>query len=150
MGFGIAVVFPLLIHYGILSFVPIPPYADYFPNYAALTRPGATQTEKAKALAQTGANEMAQQKAYNEAVRKYDLTTFFATLPFGIAAILAGVFLNAPGIGPGLVFGGLFTLIDCFWSSWGMIDDRLKFIAMLATFILLVVLGYKKSGKSTG
>jgi len=58
----------------------------------------------------------------------------------GISAVILGSALRVPGVGPGLLFGGLLTLWDGFaYSHW--IDARLIFMAMLGIFVLLIGLG---------
>ncbi len=143
LGFGIALVFPLLIHFGVSSFVHEPKWKDYHKNdYQDLS--AMPQAERSAAIEERNKKQKENQDAFDKAKSSFDQILFWVALPIGLIAIVVGAFLAAQGIGTGLVFGGIFTLIDGYGNNWNDIDDRLKFLSLLVTFIILIFVGYKK------
>src|SRR5437879_1966780 len=93
LGFGIAVVFPMLIHYGVSSFVPSPKWQDY--QIRGIFDPGAPQEEKA----QRHAEQQKKQEEYRAAEKRFQQHLFAVAVPFGLVALLVGALLRLPAIG---------------------------------------------------
>jgi hypothetical protein len=142
LAFGIAVVFPMLVHYGVSTFSPKPKWE----NYAAQGG-----FDYATASRQERLDHQAEQMRLNEdrkaAEKRFELRLFAVAAPLGVVAILCGALLQAQSIGAGLIFGGIFSVCDGYFNYWGELADVLKFASLLVTFIVLIVVGYKKLEK---
>ena len=145
LGFGIAIVFPMMIHYGVSTFVLKPKWRDYqIKNYYARHK-RATPEEQKKLEAKE--NRLIEQR--EKAERNFEKHLFFVAVPLGIAAIVIGAFLSIQAIGTGLMFGGIFSVCDGYIIYWSRLGDPLKFISMLLAFIVLILVGYKKLEKKS-
>lgn len=140
LGFGIAIIFPMMVHYGVSTFVPKPNWQDYqIENYYEKYRNA--NPEEQKELELERHNLMEERK---KAERRFQRSLFFIAVPLGIIAIIAGALLSIQSIGTGLMFGGIFTVCDGYFNYWYELDDSLKFVSLIVTFIVLIVIGYKK------
>ena len=138
LAFGIAVVFPAMIHYGVSTFSHKPKWPDYMP--VALTAQNSTPEERQRREA-----EYARRQAeYRAAEKRFETHLFAVAVPVGLAALLTGTFLRAQATGTGLMFGGLFSVADGYFNYWSELSDALKFGSMLAAFLVLLVVGYAK------
>ncbi|MDP1710639.1 MAG: hypothetical protein Q8L46_01740, partial [candidate division WWE3 bacterium] len=71
---------------------------------------------------------------------------FLITAAFGFAAIATGTLLFSEKIGPvgpGLVFGGLFTILYGTTRSFGSLDKRWLFLELLAVFLGLILVTWR-------
>tara|TARA_Y100000031_G_scaffold85512_1_gene94174 strand:- start:166 stop:579 length:414 start_codon:yes stop_codon:yes gene_type:complete len=125
LGFGIAIIFPLMIHYGVCTFSPKPQWEDY--NTSSYHQ--ATMGEKT---------------TWKEANKRFQTHLFYVAVPFGLTAIIVGTFLPIQAIGTGLMFGGIFSICNGYINYWNELPDSLRFISLLASFIVLVIVGTKK------
>ena len=145
LGFGIAIVFPMMIHYGVSTFSPQPKWRDYqIKNYCERYKEAAPQGKK-KLRAER--NKLEEQR--KKAEKSFQKHLFFVAVPLGIIAIVAGAFLSIQAIGTGLMFGGIFSVCDGYANYWYELGDPLKFASMLIAFIVLIFVGYKKLEKTT-
>ena len=65
-----------------------------------------------------------------EAARKqHQMYLFFTAVPVGLVAIIAGTFIRLPALGPGMVFGGVFTLVEGYLFNWPELSAPLKFVS---------------------
>jgi hypothetical protein len=138
LGFGIAIVFPLLIHYGVSTFVSSPKWEDFVP-YRTYD-PYASSAERA----QRDAKERARRDAYKAAEGFFERRLFAVAVPLGLVALAVGAFLRLPAIGTGLMFGGLFSVCDGYFNYWSQLSDALKFGSLMIAFLLLLFLGYRR------
>ena len=129
LAFGIAVVFPAMVHYAVSSFSPEPRWSDY--HTAAL-------------IDQNSAEYQKQHTAYRAAEKAFEQHLFFVAVPLGLITIVVGAFLPIPAIGTGLMFGGIFSVCDGYYNYWSELSSLWKFFSLLAAFIVLLVVGYKK------
>ena len=129
LAFGIAVVFPAMIHYAVSSFSPEPRWSDY--HTTALIDRNSTEYQK-------------QDTAYRAAEKAFAQHLFFVAVPLGLITIIVGAFLPIPAIGTGLMFGGIFSVVDGYYNYWSELSALWKFLSLLAAFIVLLVVGYKK------
>jgi hypothetical protein len=65
-------------------------------------------------------------------------------VPLGLITIVVGAFLPIPAIGTGLMFGGIFSVCDGYYNYWSELSSLWKFLSLLAAFIVLLFVGYKK------
>lgn len=138
LGFGIAVVFPMLIHYGVSTFISSPKWEDFFPHRSY--DPYLSSDERA----QRDAEESTMRDAYKAAEGSFQLRLFEVAVPLGLVALTIGAFLSLPAIGTGLMFGGLFSVCDGYFNYWSQLSDALKFGSLLIAFVLLLFLGYRR------
>src|SRR5713226_4040912 len=101
IGFGIAVIFPLLVYYGVRTFHPAPNRANYFSAYVPPAPTATAQERKDYADKQRQERE-----SYDTAAKAFARVLILVTTPLGVAAILIGAFLPIHAIGTGLIFGG--------------------------------------------
>jgi hypothetical protein len=138
IGFGIAIILPLLIHYGVSTFHPAPrlefPIAQLAPN--------ATADERKEYFAQ----QQQRQKAYAEAAKEFARILVIVATPLGIAAILIGAYLSLQAVGTGLILGGILTVGWGYWSYWSHLDDWIRFVSLLAGFAILIFVGIRRAG----
>jgi len=140
LGFGIAVIFPMMIHYGVSVFVAQPKWEDWVQNYYEERYNQGTDEEK-KALEQ---EQNRLNEEYRERLATFQKYLFFVAVPLGITAIIIGSFLSVQAIGTGLMFGGIFSICDGYINYWSELSDILRFSSLLVAFIVLLFVGYKK------
>jgi hypothetical protein len=133
LGFGIAIVFPMLLHYGVSTWTPPPKWQDYQVPF----NPQATPEEKAQ--------QQAEERRIVE--KRFQQHLFAVAVPLGLVALIVGAFLRLPAMGTGLMFGGIFSICDGYFNYWSELADVLKFLSLLIAFILLLFLGYRRLEK---
>ncbi len=138
LGFGIAVVFPLLIHYGVGTFVDSPTWQDF--QIEGRFDPSASPAEKTEREAQ----QQRKQTEYKAKEKHFQRRLFTVAIPLGLIALATGAFLGRPAIGAGLMFGGIFSICDGYFNYWSELADVLKFGSLLVAFGLLLFLGYRR------
>ncbi len=140
LGVGIAIIFPMMLHYGVSTFSPRPRWQDYFApvpgQYAAPEERDRLQAEQLKL-----------QNERKAAEKRFGQHLFAVAVPLGLVAILCGAFLRVQATGTGLMFGGIFSICDGYFNYWSELADLLKFLSLLAALILLLFVGYKKLEK---
>jgi len=134
IGFGIAVLFPLVVYYGIRTFGPPSPQAAF----EQLTL--ASGVDKRQVVSQ--AQRSRQEKNAGEAKTFARALILFST-PLGIAAIVIGTLLRSPAVGTGLVAGGILTVAHGYWSYWSYADDWVLFASALVGFGILLLVAYR-------
>lgn len=143
LGFGIAIVFPMMIHYGVSTFSPQPKWKDYqIENYYE-KHERATPEEQKKL--EDEKNQLKEEREKSE--KRFQKHLFFVAVPLGIITIIVGAFLSIQAIGTGLMFGGIFSVCDGYFNYWYELADPLKFASMLLAFVVLIFVGYKKLEK---
>lgn len=142
LGFGIAIILPLLVHYGVSTFSPAPNWQDYKP-YSYQKYQNATAVEKEKMEKE---DEEKQQRLRQEE-KVFQKHLFFVTVPVGIASIIIGAILTIQAIGTGLMFGGIFCITEGYFCYWSELQDWMRFLSLLAAFIVLIFVGYRKLAK---
>jgi hypothetical protein len=129
LAFGIAVVFPAMIHSGVSIFYAPPRWEDY--TVAPGTAPGADEWKK-------------KQTERRAAEKVFENHLFAVAVPLGLIAIIAGAFFLSPAIGTGLMFGGVFSVCDGYISCWSELSPTLRFLSLLAVFVVLLLVGYRR------
>ncbi len=141
IGFGIAIVIPLLIFYGVSSFSPPPKFEDYVT--VVPFNPNATAQERQASVEK----QRAEQKNFNDAKSRFASRLFYASAPLGYLAILIGGFMAVSAVGTGLIFGGIFSVINGYWSYWQFIPDWERFVSLLLAAAILLLIAYRKTSK---
>ena len=144
LGFGIAIILPMMIHYGVSTFSPPPKYKDYVVEGYWQKYQTASPAEK---IVLEKENKAVQEK--REAHEKrFQRHLFFVAVPVGLIAIIVGSLIGIQAIGSGLMFGGIFSVTDGYCWYWSQLDDAMKFASLAVAFTLLIVIGYKKMADS--
>jgi hypothetical protein len=143
VGFGIALIFPLLVYYGVATFFPPPKFQEMVTAVARFVPPNGT-AEEHKAYDEQVQKRQEQQQAYNAAAKSFARTLVLISTPLGVAAILIGAYLALHSIGTGLIFGGIFAVTWGYWIYWQYLEDWMRFVSLLAGFAILVFVGYRR------
>ena len=144
IGFGIAIIFPLLIHYGVATFHPAPKLQTFQTNMLAPASNASVEERKAYAE-QRKRNE----DAYAEAAKQFARVLVVAATPLGIAAILIGAYLPFLAVGTGLILGGILSVGWGYWSYWNYLDDWIRFVSLLAGLAVLIFVGIRRASVGT-
>ncbi len=140
LGFGIAVIFPLMLYFGISSVSPPPDWQDYMVEDFQ-ERHDRADLEEQKQLE---AERFEQGERHREHLRHFQKHLFFVTVPAGIIAIIVGTFLTLPAVGTGLIFGGILSITRGYVGYWTELPEFLRFSSLFISFVVLIVVGYKK------
>ena len=132
LAFGITVVFPAMIHFGVSTFSPEPRWQDY--HVTPLIDSNSAEYTKKHA-------------EYRAAKKVFEKHLFAVAVPLGLITLVVGAFLSVPAIGTGLMFGGIFSVCDGYFNYWSELSAQLKFFSLLVAFIVLLVVGYWKLEK---
>ena len=140
LGFGIAIVLPLLIHYGVATFYPEPRPEEYrmSPDTVALAHGSTTDQAKFEEEQRRTGDALAAAQAH------FEQRLFFVAVPIGLVALIVGTFLPIPATGSGLMFGGIMAVCDGYFNYWDHLSASFKFFSLLAAFILLIFIGYRR------
>ena len=142
IGFGIAIIFPLLVYYGVRTFYPPPAFQAivsaqiYNPQASPEERQGNQQKRRE------------QEQAYNAAAKDFARVLVLVSAPLGIVAILAGAYLANVAIGTGFILGGIFTVAHGYWGYWNYAEDWLRFLSLLVGLAILMFVGYRRYGSA--
>jgi len=140
LGFGIAVIFPVMIHYAVSTFSVQPKWEDYHDRDYYQRHQDATGEEK-EALRK---EENVRRDEWEKAQGRFQRHLFYVAIPVGIVAIIIGAMISVQAIGTGLMFGGIFTLMDGYVCYWSQLPDWMRFVSLLAAFVVLLGVGYRK------
>jgi hypothetical protein len=136
IGFGIAVALPVFINVGVDMVSKAPVYSDYHHG----TSENAFETRNPAQQAQFDKD----QAAYDRAETIYQDRLFAVAVPVGLVAIIIGSMLGATAVSPGLMFGGIFSVIEGFEFCWDKVPEPVRFVSLLVTLALLVYVGMKR------
>ncbi len=143
LGFGIAIIFPIMVHYGVSTFVPSPKWQERYSGSYYQDYSNATPEVKAK-LDRERKQREGEWKAKE---KRFQAALFVVAVPLGIAAILVGSLAAIQAVGTGLMFGGIFLLLDGYANYWSELADSMRFLSLLLAFIVLLYIGYRKIAK---
>src|SRR5262245_834707 len=133
IGFGLAIIFPLLVYYGVRTFSPPPKWPPFeYEAQAATAEERRAQNEKRKV----------ERATYNDQAKAFARVLVIASTPLGICAILIGTFLGSASVGTGLILGGILTVAHGYWGYWSYADDWLRFVSLLLGFGVLLFVAY--------
>ncbi len=143
LGFGIAIILPMLVHYGVSTFSRAPKWQDRYDQYSYQKYDKATPEERAK----IEKDRQEKNRIWREKEKVFQRHLFFVTVPVGIASIIIGATLPIQAIGTGLMFGGIFSLTEGYMCYWSELQDWMRFLSLLAAFVVLIFVGYRKLAK---
>jgi hypothetical protein len=136
IGFGIAIIFPLLVYYGVSSIHSPPKWADY--HKTRMGPPPTATTEQRKEFAD---RQQAEGDAYGAAAKEFARLLVIIATPLGVAAILIGCYVAIHSIGTGLILGGIGAVGFGYWNYWNYLDDWMRFVSLLIAFGILLLVG---------
>jgi uncharacterized membrane protein YphA (DoxX/SURF4 family) len=148
IGFGIAMIFPLLVYYGVSTFYSPPKFNAIVT--ATVFRQANPTPEQQKEYEDRQRERQKQQDAYTTAARDFARVLVMVSTPLGVAAILIGAYLKFYAIGTGLIFGGIFAVAWGYWTYWNYLDDWMRFVSLLLGFVILVFVGYRRVAGVSG
>ncbi len=140
LGFGIAILFPMMVHYGFATFSPPPKQSIFTPYESTTINEDGTRTTKHL----TPLERTQRMKEYQNIRKQYSKKQFYVVVPMGILAIIIGILIPLQSIGTGLIFGGIFSIIEGYFGYWFYLSNELKFISLLIAFVILIFAGFKK------
>lgn len=149
LGLAIAIVFPFMTGFGYEAFFPTPkePYElcrQLDPNIGL-----EASQEPQKIMARDPMLNDEYKKCFDNAQEKIDIynrNLFLTTTALGFIAIAVGslLFSEKMGpVGPGLVFGGLFTIVYGTMRSFRSLDKKWIFFELLVVFIGIILVTYR-------
>ncbi len=138
VGFGIAAIFPALIYFGLSTFYPPPKHEDYH-QYTPPPEKATPEERKAHAAEQAKRRE-----SFATAARAFARVMFAISTVLGVIAIVLGGYLKPHAIGAGLILGGICSLALGYWAYSSYLDDWFRFASLLAGFIALLFVGFRK------
>jgi ATP-dependent exoDNAse (exonuclease V) alpha subunit len=146
LGFGIAVLFPMMIHYGVATIYPVPNWNNFMENQNNRTREAirATPEERDKIGREIQQSYKEGYKEHKEKEQRFARSLFYVGIPIGIIAMIVGSVLQIQSVGTGLMFAGILTLMDSYYRYWSDLQDWMKFISLLIAVIVLFFIGYRK------
>ena len=141
IGFGVAIVFPLLVYYGVSTFSPPPKWPDYYrPSVAP---PNASREELAAGEQKLNAAT----DAFAEANRVFSFRLLCVAAPLGYLAMIFGAMRPSAGLHDGLIFGGIITVTTGYGFHWSYVEDWLRFLSLLVAMAVLVLISYWRFGQ---
>lgn len=132
IGFGIAIVFPLLVYYGVSTVTPAPKWSDF--HEQVVYRPNPTSAE----VAARKEKQKAENEAWTEANRVFSLRLLWVAAPLGYMAIILGSLRIGSGLGSGFMFGGISAVSLGYWCHWSYVEDWLRFLSLLVAMAVLI------------
>lgn len=140
LGFGFAIVLPMLVHFGIEIFSPAPDWSKYQVENYYERHKRASEEEQIRLEAE----RKDLQDKHEAARKKWSQIHFFLGVPIGIALTLLGSFVRVQAVGGGLMLGGIFTFTEgCFWY-WMDLNRFGRFFLLLITTGVLLWIGYQR------
>jgi len=130
LGFGIALLIPIVTHYIALVIHPRPAYPvahDY-----------KTKEEQANDL---------EMKLFKEQRVKSDTIYLYVTFSICIITLILGTFISSAAIGMGFILAGLICLVQGFCMYLGSLSDGFKLCYFMLALLLLLFLSYRVSKK---
>jgi len=149
LGLALAVVYPFMVGFGIEAFYPPPEHA-YQACLPLQPENKLSATDPAQPIPYRDPQSDPQYKqCYDSAQEKHDIynrNLFLITAALGFFAMAVGALLfseNLGPVGPGLVFGGLFTILYGTGRSFRSIDKRYLFLELLLIFIGIIAITWR-------
>ena len=142
LGFGIAIILPMLVHYGVSIFSPAPKWEQYG-LYSQAGYESASPEEKAK----MDKERQEKDRIWKGKEKIFQRNLFFVAIPVGLVSIVIGAISPIQAVGTGLMFGGIFSLTEGYMFYWSELQDWMRFLSLLVAFIILIFIGYRKLAK---
>lgn len=145
LGLSIAFVFPFMVGFGIATFYEEPKQTY---ELCRIVDPN-NNLQEPKALPIDPQMDKEYKTCYDNAQAQIDIynrNLFLLTTAFGFIAIVIGTLLFSEKlgpVGPGLVFGGLFTILYGTTRSFRSLDKQWIFIELLIVFIGIILVTWR-------
>jgi len=133
---AVAIVFPLMVGLGIEAFYPSPEWSDkcqsldrLYENEREPTAPEKTAMDKCE-------------KDFAKEMETYNRNIFIPLTIIGFLALAAGALFISEAMGPvapGLVFGGILTILYGAGRGFGAVDKRWLFLELVVVLIGVVL-----------
>jgi len=83
---------------------------------------------------------------YSDAREKFNVKRFYISAPFGVAALLVGLFLplTIEAIASGLILGGIAVIAVGTAMAFGDLSKVIRFLVLSVELFLLILVGYLK------
>lgn len=159
LGLAIALIFPGIITYGFATFVD-EPVAVYTYDQLMPTEKWNREIGKTDYFSPPGESitheqyqvlyEKYQDKRYEEQsefrseMDTYRMYLFITMVGFGVAAVVAGMFIAIPAANTGTLYGGVFSMMFGYISYWSYMNEVAIFVSFLLAFIALFYVAYRK------
>lgn len=148
LGLALAVVYPFMVGFGIEAFYPPPQNA--YEECRQLDPNNKIRVDESKPINFIDPQTDAKYKeCYDKAQEKVDIHSrnlFLIAAGFGFLAIIVGTLLFSEKIGPvgpGLVFGGLFTILYGTMRSFRSVDKQWIFAELVVVFIGIILVTWR-------
>ncbi len=142
VGFGIAVIFPLLVYYSVALFVPTPrfiePQTTVVDQYTPPEQRQQTLQENQRLHRQALRN-------YQLQMRRFTLVLYLFAVPFGVIAIVGGGWARPNAIGIGFLLGGINTVGEGCYFHWAYLPDSLRFASLLMGLLAVIYAGLRST-----
>lgn len=139
LGLAVALILPLSIQYGVKAFNPRVDRDEYITDYWEKYN---VATEEEKEIMRNESSTFDKYDAYQD--KLFQKRHFYTAISIGITAIIIGSLLSVQAIGAGLMFGGIFSVMNVFYMSWYHIPDWVRFLTLVLGLIVIVYIGYAK------
>lgn len=148
LGLAIAVVYPFMVGFGIEAFYPPPQNA--YEECRQLDPNSKINPNESKPVNYIDPQNDAKYKAcYDKTQEQVDIHSrnlFLIAAAFGFLAIIIGTLLFSEKlgpVGPGLVFGGLFTILYGTMRSFRSVDKQWIFAELVIVFIGIILVTWR-------
>jgi hypothetical protein len=141
IGVGVALIFPMLVYYGICTLITQPRFQDY---HTQVTPPAAAASKEEREAYYS--DRRRENQEFQFAQERFAKKMIAVMAPIGIAAILGGYFLGVNAIGTGLLVGGMSCVVYGYAGYWAFLYPWMRFSSLLAGFIVLLLIGAKHAG----
>ncbi len=151
LGLAIAVVYPFMVGFGIEAFYAPPQQAYEVCRSADPNTPSAVNPNESAPVKNyiDPQNDTKYKTCYDAAQEKVDIHSrnlFLIAAAFGFLAIIIGTLLFSEKlgpVGPGLVFGGLFTILYGTMRSFRSVDKQWIFVELVVVFIGIILVTWR-------
>jgi hypothetical protein len=137
IGLAITIIFPCVVHYGVVTFSPAGKYYTCPKEMYVKTHLSAVSPAEKTALEQE----------YDKGRETFNRHLFYVAVPLGILVIAAGLVVPVPGMGSGFMFAGLLTLLYGFFLNWSELPSGVRFASLLFGLVLFIIIGWVKYRK---
>lgn len=147
LGSAVAMVFPVMVYYGIETFAERPFYSDYI-TMGEQWKWDNSVDRNSEEFKQKQIEYNKQKQAYDDAVESRANIAFIVWIVFGVAAIAGGIFLTIPAVSTGFMWGGTFSALIGYMEYFVYMSDAVIFTSAVLAIVGFVIMAYKKFGKS--
>lgn len=145
LGSAVALIFPVMVYYGIETFIDRPFYNDYV-TMGEAWRWDNNANGNPEEYKQKEIEYNKQEQAYNEAVESRANIAFMVWIVLGVAAIAGGIFLAIPAVSTGFMWGGTFSMLAGYMEYFAYMSDAVIFTSAVLALVGFVIMAYKKFG----